>query len=832
MHQNVAFMRLLSRAVLAAALTALVTAAPAAADERVRTTDLGINGVSQVTVAATQDGIPLFGAERHLTVDASGTVVAQTGDPLPDATAPTLTPAIDAPAALAAALAGLSLNSAPAPTPHEQGGPRDRWTFADGSTATLIRYPTADGAATIAWRLLVDDRAASGGLWDAIVDGRDGALLYRNSLTSEATASVFPAWPGAPVGGTQSDEDFTPWLTSTTTLEGNNAHVWADVDADYDADPAEEIPPSSGTDYDYPLTPVASSGTCPASGCTWDEATPGSWETNKRQDATQIFSLVNRMHDWLEQPDIGFGEAAGNFQQVNSSGQGWDADPVRVHTSFGADTDGGLPASPYRNNAAMSTPPDGYSPDMRMYLWGFGRPGVFGGGDAVVVLHEYTHGLSNRLVVDGDGNSTLILRESKAMGEGWSDWYALDYVVAHGFQTDDPATPGGVRGGPLLSAVRTQPIDCPVATDSPACPGTPTAGPGGYTFADYGRLLPRGPSAHDDGEIWSETLWDLRRAVGPSRARTLITRAMQLSASRPSFLDMRNAIVTADRTLFVNADVDTIWGVFAQRGMGWFASVANADDVTPIADDATPPASTGTLAGRITLDGAPVAGAQVRVDGGLATTTDADGRYTLALPSGTYPRVFVTPVGDDAAVERDVAIGADATRTLDVELGTAPPPPPVVPVPAPPVIITTGPPAPEPAPGPASAPSPPAEPTPAPTIGPEPTEPTPHHAGTATLAPQHGATLGGALRKGVPLRLSCTTRCRARIVVRIGGRVAGVTTRRLRAHHRTTVRVHLRPRTRHRLHGRSRVRAVVTVQLRWTGGQRQTLHRNVVLRRR
>lgn len=90
-------------------------------------------------------------------------------------------------------------------------------------------------------------------------------MLYRNWLVSDAaTASVFPAWPGAAVGGTQADEDFTPWLTSATMLTGNNAHAYADVDASNTASASEEIPPSSGTDYRYPLTPVASSGTCPA----------------------------------------------------------------------------------------------------------------------------------------------------------------------------------------------------------------------------------------------------------------------------------------------------------------------------------------------------------------------------------------------------------------------------------------------------------------------------------------------------------------------------------------------------------------------------------------
>ena len=62
-----------------------------------------------------------------------------------------------------------------------------------------------------------------------------------------------------------------------------------------------------------------------------------------------------------------------------------------------------------------------------------------GGDEADVVYHEYTHGLSNRLVVDADGNSTLGGIQAGAMGEAWSDWYAMDYLVNTGQFTDTAA---------------------------------------------------------------------------------------------------------------------------------------------------------------------------------------------------------------------------------------------------------------------------------------------------------------------------------------------------------------------------------------------------------
>ena len=50
-----------------------------------------------------------------------------------------------------------------------------------------------------------------------------------------------------------------------------------------------------------------------------------------------------------------------------------------------------------------------------------------GADDAEIVYHEYTHGLSNRLVdpATGSGSSTA---QGGAMGEAWSDWYAADYL--------------------------------------------------------------------------------------------------------------------------------------------------------------------------------------------------------------------------------------------------------------------------------------------------------------------------------------------------------------------------------------------------------------------
>ena len=126
------------------------------------------------------------------------------------------------------------------------------------------------------------------------------------------------------------------------------------------------------------------------------------------------------------------------------------------------------------NNANMDTPPDGHSPTMQLYLfeYSYGEPYFdYSGDDAGTVWHEYTHGLSNRLVVDEDGVGALNSAHAGAMGEAWSDRYAEDLLVREGLATDDPDLGGEIDLGEPSDAVRHgtrfEAIDCPVGRARP-----------------------------------------------------------------------------------------------------------------------------------------------------------------------------------------------------------------------------------------------------------------------------------------------------------------------------------------------------------------------------
>ena len=61
--------------------------------------------------------------------------------------------------------------------------------------------------------------------------------------------------------------------------------------------------------------------------------------------------------------------------------------------------------------------------------------------DHEVVLHEYTHGLSNRRVGGGVGISAL---QPRGMGEGWSDWYAMSLLSEPADDVNAVYAAGGV----------------------------------------------------------------------------------------------------------------------------------------------------------------------------------------------------------------------------------------------------------------------------------------------------------------------------------------------------------------------------------------------------
>jgi extracellular elastinolytic metalloproteinase len=588
--------------------------------------------------------VPVFGNGIRADVTKDGRLIQVTGSPV-----------ADLPASLGSAR--MTAAQARAVAVEDAGSPA---AARDDDPVKLVAF-AGRGGARLAWQTLSTKPG-----YLHVIDAATGRILYRQDLLlndNDPRATVWQNYPGAPRGGTQQNRSLGRWLApAATTLDGDSAHVFLDVNDDDQANPGEEVTPNQPGDWRFPFKDFTAQVGPPCAAdyqCSWDPDTANSWKDNARQNGVQLFSYVSSFHDHLEKAPIGFTRQAGNYETA-------DGDPIEVNALDGADTANGLPDDAHVDNANMLPTPDGVPGRMQMYL--FHHPfsddpvlAANSGDVGEIVYHEYTHGMSNRLVVDASGNSTLIGEQGGAMGEAWSDWYAFDHLTAQGVQKDT-AAPGEVLVGRGVSAgqnlIRTQPLDCPVGADAHACPGSPGAGTGGYTYGDYGKIAGF-VAGHFDGEIWSETLWDLRTALGSKLAESLVTRAMELSPANPSFLDMRDSIVLADKVNRGGRDQRTIWRVFAARGMGWFAAAEDSNDVTPIEDFSMPPArdaSRTSVSGTVTdlASGEPLAGVTVSVvghtsplAGSYQATTDAHGRYTIAhvLPGGTYPEVTATLVG-------------------------------------------------------------------------------------------------------------------------------------------------------------------------------------------
>ncbi|HYH69133.1 MAG TPA: M36 family metallopeptidase, partial [Urbifossiella sp.] len=456
----------------------------------------------------------------------------------------------------------------------------------------------------LAWTTLVF--ADSQRVLHTVVDASSGSVLRRANLVRRAdTGRALSYFPSAAAGNAYADRNFTPYIDnsgalSNTRLRGNFAWTYADENAADDNDDApnpgagQQIPPSSGsgtTAADWAYNPVDESAgaepgrTCPTSGCTWN-APPtflgsafsalSNWQQNRNQVATQTHYFVSRFHDHLLSSPIAFDVASGNFE---------GNDRVHAQVNDGANT-GPLPQ--FTNNASMFTLPDGQPPIMEMFLFTTGAAhDVNGGDDAQVVLHEYGHGLSNRLVCCAVGGfGQLTSDQSGAMGEAWSDWYMFDYAEASGFQGDSAAAGELVQGRYENVEFVSSASDCPLGVANANCPSQ------GYTYADFGQISGSGPEVHFDGEIWTQTLWDLRsrliaahgRSDGIIRARRLITGGMRRSPGEPDFLDMRDAILATDAQLQGSGDRTLIRQVFAARGMGGCAASDGGFDTTPTAN--------------------------------------------------------------------------------------------------------------------------------------------------------------------------------------------------------------------------------------------------------
>jgi extracellular elastinolytic metalloproteinase len=345
-----------------------------------------------------------------------------------------------------------------------------------------------------------------------------------------------------------------PWLPDgATTTRGNNCIAYADL-----RDP-----------NGFGAGDVAGAVTAPLTfGARYDHSKGADDPTNLQNSLVGMFFHVNWLHDrWYE---AGFDEASGNAQQDNFGLGGLAGDPILAEGNDLSGTD----------NANMSTPPDGSSPRMQMFLFKGPAPlpSRTSNHEALITFHEMGHYITNRLIGNGSGLANI---QGRSMGEGWGDFFAICMTSQ---AADDFANGVFAAGGwtdiqsdfkdNYYFSIRRYPYSADM-TKSP------------LTFRHIGAnvLLPAGPprnpteggnnAVHNAGEVWCCALWEVfvnlvaahGHAVAESRMLEYVVGGLKITPSNPTFLQARDAFLAAVAGLNPG-DTPLAWQGFAKRGMG------------------------------------------------------------------------------------------------------------------------------------------------------------------------------------------------------------------------------------------------------------------------
>lgn len=270
------------------------------------------------------------------------------------------------------------------------------------------------------------------------------------------------------------------------------------------------------------------------------------------EQAVNAFFVCNFMHDFFSL--IGFGEEDGNFQQQNFGGKGKAGDRLVVSIFTTA-----------QGNANMRAQNDGGPAELSLGLWrndnppSTGRPTAL---DAGVVIHEYAHGVSQRLVSGRLKKTALSQPQPLALGEAWSDYFAITILNfyrppnARRFTFAEFAS--GIAGG-----VRPHPYD--------------------RFTSDVTKLGAKGfDEQHTAGSIFAAALVrmheELRTLSLEETAWRLVVDSMKVLKENPTFLHARDALLSANARLNAPqaaAIESAIRRAFAQFGMGRNASCKN-----------------------------------------------------------------------------------------------------------------------------------------------------------------------------------------------------------------------------------------------------------------
>ncbi len=541
------------------------------------------NGVTHVTLGQQINGIEIFQADLAVHVDRAGAVIAASGELMPGAAgkANQAQPKMAAAEALRMAAQDVEaeiagpLNLSAPPSGVEA---RQKFSAAAGFErdveARLVYFPLTGDQLRLAWEFILPMRETPD-VYLMVMDAERGSLLYRYNFTNY---DENPLRPHGPVFTKDSPRPNVPYTGAANppvvqredlplrAAPFNGREIFPVADPHYDwwaGVPANNLISNNTTTYldrdGTPGQPDQPRLSAPDGNFTFplDFTQAPTTPDNQRAAQVNLFYWINRYHDILY--SFGFNEAAGNFQTNNFNLGGRDADAVLGEAQDGSGT----------NNANFLTPPDGRPGRVQMFLFTTANPQLDSSFDQGVIIHELTHGLSNRLVFNATGLSGL---QAGGMGEGWSDYFGLVLLRSEADDLNGTYPVGQYVTNNQARGIRRFPYSV-----------NPQVFP--LTFKDVALRN----QVHALGEIWCNTLLEMRALLigrygfqeGQRQSIQLVVDGLKLTPRAPTFVDARNAILLADRVNNRSANQCLLWQAFAKRGLGFWASATDSSDGAP-----------------------------------------------------------------------------------------------------------------------------------------------------------------------------------------------------------------------------------------------------------
>ncbi|MGA9997011.1 MAG: M36 family metallopeptidase [Pyrinomonadaceae bacterium] len=171
----------------------------------------------------------------------------------------------------------------------------------------------------------------------------------------------------------------------------------------------------------------------------------------------------------------------------------------------------------------------------------FGHGGIDDAEDADVIAHEYGHAIQANQTQDKyDGNHNSF---NSAMGEGFGDYWAVSS---------------------FYNETKASGHDQPCVMEWDQVPGCLRRTDSTLTAANFDATVATGEE-HNNGVIWSSTLYDILLALDKTTADRLILQSHFNVPNNPKFKDGADAIMTADLQLYSGSHLSQLCTVFTNR---------------------------------------------------------------------------------------------------------------------------------------------------------------------------------------------------------------------------------------------------------------------------